>query len=495
MLAYASDREGKGDQDLWVQPLRGGRPIRLTRHPATDRQLDFSPDGSAIAFRSDREGGGIYVVSVRGGDERRIADHGYNPRYSPDGTWISYARDWVVHVVSAAGGPPRVVHPDMEILAGPPLWTPDRKHLLFMGAPASAGRAPAQMDCSGVTGPNPCFCKASETPVLTAGPPSSPTTQVFPSDWLDHSILFSARAGDTTNVWQIPISPATWRPAAPTRQLTFGQGVNLYPRVLPDRRLVFASENRTTHIWRLPLDANRGIVTGPPEQLTRESGTRPRLSADGRKLVFSSRRRGHLDIWLKDLASGQERAVAAAPWLEGQPLISPDGSQVARASSARCTSRTWPVARGRSAGSAATLWTGRSTAGGFFTARASRRPSFCWTSRRGKRPPLPGIPASLFGTRPFRRTLAGRPGWPRRLFVARHPGGPQAQWRLVAENVEDSSPQWSPDGNLLFFLSERDDWRCIWAQRLDPATREPQRGKPSPCTTSTASSVVAPGDK
>ncbi|MCP5112313.1 MAG: hypothetical protein GY953_15925, partial [bacterium] len=32
---------------------------------------------------------------------------------------------------------------------------------------------------------------------------------------------------------------------------------------------------------------------------------------------------------------------------------------------------------------------------------------------------------------------------------------------------------WSPDGNLLYFLSDRDGWNCIWSQRLEPATKEP----------------------
>ncbi len=32
---------------------------------------------------------------------------------------------------------------------------------------------------------------------------------------------------------------------------------------------------------------------------------------------------------------------------------------------------------------------------------------------------------------------------------------------------------WSPDGNLLYFTSDRDGFRCIWAQRLDPQTKHP----------------------
>lgn len=37
----------------------------------------------------------------------------------------------------------------------------------------------------------------------------------------------------------------------------------------------------------------------------------------------------------------------------------------------------------------------------------------------------------------------------------------------------DLLPSWSPDGKLLYFLSGRDGFRCIWAQRLDPATKRP----------------------
>src|SRR4029077_18701360 len=92
LLAYASDRAGKGQLDIWVQPLPHGEPIRLTRHAADDYEPSFSPDGSRIAFRSDRDGGGVYVISVLGGQETRIAEQGRRPRFSPDGRWIAY---WV----------------------------------------------------------------------------------------------------------------------------------------------------------------------------------------------------------------------------------------------------------------------------------------------------------------------------------------------------------------------------------------------------------------
>jgi Tol biopolymer transport system component len=38
----------------------------------------------------------------------------------------------------------------------------------------------------------------------------------------------------------------------------------------------------------------------------------------------------------------------------------------------------------------------------------------------------------------------------------------------------DRYADWSPDGNMLYFLSEREGFRCLWAQRLDPASKQPQ---------------------
>ena len=41
-------------------------------------------------------------------------------------------------------------------------------------------------------------------------------------------------------------------------------------------------------------------------------------------------------------------------------------------------------------------------------------------------------------------------------------------------NSLDREAVWSPDDNILYFLSERDGFRCIWAQKLDPATKHPR---------------------
>ncbi len=84
-LAYASDRSGDDNLDIWVQQIPDGPPFRLTRHTADEVEPSFSADGSRIAFRSSRLGGGVYIIPTLGGEERLLAARGFSPRFSPDG--------------------------------------------------------------------------------------------------------------------------------------------------------------------------------------------------------------------------------------------------------------------------------------------------------------------------------------------------------------------------------------------------------------------------
>jgi hypothetical protein len=65
--------------------------------------------------------------------------------------------------------------------------------------------------------------------------------------------------------------------------------------------------------------------------------------------------------------------------------------------------------------------------------------------------------------------------WP--LFIARLENGrPTAhdKWIQITKEFVASHPWWSPDGNTLYFRSNRDEFTCIWAQPLDPTTKKPQ---------------------
>ncbi|MBV8709967.1 MAG: PD40 domain-containing protein [Acidobacteriaceae bacterium] len=45
-------------------------------------------------------------------------------------------------------------------------------------------------------------------------------------------------------------------------------------------------------------------------------------------------------------------------------------------------------------------------------------------------------------------------------------------WKVLFQGNADLV-RWSPDDNLLYFISSRDSFRCIWAQRLQPDTKQP----------------------
>jgi DNA-binding winged helix-turn-helix (wHTH) protein len=70
LLAYASDRSGEGNLDIWVRHVGGGEPVRLTTDQADEGQPSFSPDGGKIVFRSEIGEGGLYVMPALGGKPR-----------------------------------------------------------------------------------------------------------------------------------------------------------------------------------------------------------------------------------------------------------------------------------------------------------------------------------------------------------------------------------------------------------------------------------------
>jgi dipeptidyl aminopeptidase/acylaminoacyl peptidase len=51
---------------------------------------------------------------------------------------------------------------------------------------------------------------------------------------------------------------------------------------------------------------------------------------------------------------------------------------------------------------------------------------------------------------------------------------PPARWIAITDNTSmDREARWSDDGSWLYFTSNRDGFQCVWAQRLDPSTKQP----------------------
>jgi Tol biopolymer transport system component len=112
-IVFESDRSGTAE--LWVANRDGRNAVKLTSfNGRLGGTPTWSPDGQWITYDLRDQGqGDIYVISARGGAERRITDHPADdlvPTWSRDGRWI-YFTSWrtgkpQLHKVSPRGGEP-----------------------------------------------------------------------------------------------------------------------------------------------------------------------------------------------------------------------------------------------------------------------------------------------------------------------------------------------------------------------------------------------------
>src|SRR5262249_45568978 len=100
------------------------------------------------------------------------------------------------------------------------------------------------------------------------------------------------------------------------------------------RDMYYASLDRRTNLYRLPIAANEARATGPLEALTDSAADDefPSLSADGRFLAFSSNRQSVIDGCLEDLEPKEEVSLGTN---RGGATLSPDGQRVVYSTTSR----------------------------------------------------------------------------------------------------------------------------------------------------------------
>ena len=127
--------------EIYVMDSDGGNRENLSNHPVDDMEPDWSPDGTKIAFISDRNDGEyqIYVMDADGKNQIRLTDGPRRKRYpdwSPDGQQIAFTswRDdwnWDIYAIGADGqGLKRVTH-DLAYKSRP-AFSPDGGRIAYM---------------------------------------------------------------------------------------------------------------------------------------------------------------------------------------------------------------------------------------------------------------------------------------------------------------------------------------------------------------------------
>jgi len=489
-LAYASDRGSNGSNlDLWVQPLtEASQPLQLTHDPADDMSPTFAPDGGQIAFFSNREGGGIYLIPALGGPERLLVRGGRHPRFSPDGRWIAYSsgtKSWLseskVFIIPVGGDTPKQIAVDIPWASGP-VWSPDGRRLLVAGAPKTNDLASLDFWLVSPEG------GASERTGLVSLLRSQQVSLlkegmfVFSLDWIGDSLVF----GSDPSIWRIEFKNGSLQPGK-LRKIASGTTAMLDVRGVTSK-LVFESRAEAHHLWSLPLDLNSGKVLGPIQPLPHGGGsqTMPASSSDGRRLVYLQSGPSSDELRLRDLSSGNERVLSTG---KVRPKISPDGTKVAYMTT---DVGGGPLFVKDSSGGEVTKLLDRADGVMIYGWSGNGKQILYWhgAPARFSALDLETHKTSVLISHP-RYVIHGAELSPDGNWVAFHlprPGSepvkiapmregkaaPEGEWITVtAAAGSNRRPWWSPDGNLLYFLSTRDNYQCIWAQPLDPPTKRP----------------------
>jgi Tol biopolymer transport system component len=489
LMAFESDRPDGVNKDIWVRDLRSGGLRRLTTHPAIDSYPDFSPDGARIVFRSFRDGGGVYIVPVAGGPEKLLAPGGFSPRFSPDGRWVAYAAveqsgNMSIYVVPAEGGSSRRIHPH-NISSMCPVWTPDGSGLIFRASETEAKRDwwIARFDPA-----NPAPVSTRLLKVEGQGPDIG----ACPGVWLGDEMFF-AKSGA---VYRISFSTTDWSPQSAGRLVLPGPGiegesVSVRSRPGGGRSLVFSQGESMNHLWAVPV-GERGDAGVDPRQLTHDasvqnvcSGGGMSLSRDGRFLVFPtwSAAPGRR-ILFRDLETGKDSLLSPGTQTASDPVLTPDGQAVAwlverdgkrgifaagtGGGDVREVCADCGVPRAWSPDGSILLYT---DGVGLWSLAVPSGDRTCLLKRGGLEVYDGGLSpdgrwvALVVG-------IAGKPKLQGVLAPFDHLADEQ-RWISVVEEDYSLTLKWAARGDAVFYLSRRDDFRCLYRQRLRASDNQP----------------------
>jgi eukaryotic-like serine/threonine-protein kinase len=496
-VAYSSDRDGPGSLAIWTQPFDSGKATRLTVGEFNESDPDFSPDDSQIVFRSERDGGGIYLVpAAGGGPPRLVTKEAWKPRFSPDGKWIAFSKlsgsedssvafgAGQIFIVPSEGGDPRRIQPDFP-LARFPIWAPDSRHLLFVGT-----RADGSNDwwVTGLDG----------SPPVRTGAVDRLKGQIravgMPEHWQGERIVFSAAEEAHPHLWELPISPSSWQAYGSPRRLTDGQGIEQQSAIGPDGRLLFGSVKVATEIYSLSIEPNEARVLGKLEPVTNHGGKAqlPSMTFDGAKIVYISDQSGMRDVWINDLTGKTEERVTTFHQIGYRPVISADGKHVVYAASedGKCAVLIQPTIAGSRPAALQgcfALWDWSPDRASLLIFRSNAELNKVELMRlpsQERKVVLSHPTRSIYDAR-FSRdgrwiAFASGPGSGQaRIFIAplQGPAIRESEWIPIGADL-GGEPAWSPDGNVLYYRSKRDGYHCIWAHRLGPGKKP--LGEPIP---------------
>lgn len=326
-FVYASGPDG--NHNLYEQRVGGKNARLLIPNPTSDEsQPAFSPNGELIAFRSNREPAGVYVMEPTGENARLVIADCRHPSWSPDGKEIVCStrsqsvpsnrntRPSSLWIADVETGAKRLL---CENDAMQPSWSPNGNRIAFWYMAPGQGRSEvATISRDG--GPIEVVARDTTT---NWNPVWSPDGRF---------LYFVSDRGGNMGFWRVPIDEETGKvqgepeavstPSSFSRHLSFSRD---------GRRLIYVQTEQKSNIQGVKFDPGREKTIGDPFWITRgdQQIVRPELSPDGTQFVMRVPRRTQDDIVIVQRDGTNWRDLTNDRCFDRYPHWSPDGKKIA----------------------------------------------------------------------------------------------------------------------------------------------------------------------
>src|SRR6266496_5189976 len=282
--------------DIYLLPLGGGEPKRLTFDNTSIRGLSWTSDGKEIVFASRRGGStyNLWKTSITEATPERLTNSErdiYSPTISRQGNRLSYTQSMMDANIWRIGlhGSRRQADLPLELISSTqedngPQYSPDGKKIVF--ASRRSGSYEIWM-CEG-DGSNPRQLTNMGGP-LTGTPRWSPDSR---------QIVFDSWIEGNADIYVIGVD------GGKPRRLTYDADEDVTPSWSGDGRWIYfgCTRSGSMQIWKVPAEGGSAV------QLTRQGGFEGFESPDG-KYFYYAKGRAMPGIWRVPLGGGEESLV------------------------------------------------------------------------------------------------------------------------------------------------------------------------------------------